>query len=474
MLFGLFPNSRSTHPLASARGVRKLIATFDTSDPYWFLKDVNNSLLEMEGLAHVAGTDAAYQATVMLCDCSRGAAATLLGRFLQEGDQYHMSELARVALEKYAGELYHAYSHFIGHHLDGDAKSKRVELVVAAVRAFRAWALEMKLRRFYYRLPLESDWKSANGLLNTLMEKDLDQRAVKAFSDEAAITPRQEYLRGLYGEVVPSNNLLPLQIELLDRFIRSCERLEFNEDHGEFSTHVIDIALAQGPKRIFGDRDDEAATGQKPRFLSTVELHGQLHTLGEQLKSQGEIPQWLRAFPLSMELKESALRLTSQHWLPEPPQRRATRTFDRFEIMVVKGLDQMRAMLAIAERVRAYIVQPHDSSMSQTADTRESSFEMLYRLESELKGVPIETWVQTDHSDTGFAATIKTPLLAYRIGMPIAFRYADGLYWRAGTIRRIGRDPTSRPSIGVEFSETEPADPLPLEAQAKDLLPLSA
>lgn len=465
MLSRLFSNSKSIHPLATARGVRKLIATFDTSDPYWFLKDVNNSLLDIDGLERVAGDQAAFQATVMLCDCSRIAAASLLARFLQEGDQYHMSELARVALEQYAGELYHAYCNFISRHL-GDAKAKRDQLAVAAVRAFRAWALEMKLRRFYYRLPQESDWKTANGLIGTLMESELDQRAVQAFSNEAAVSPCQEYLRGLYGEVVPSNNLLPLQIELMDRFIRSCERLEFNKDHGELSTHVIDIAVTQGPKRIFGDDGDEPSAGNKWRFLSTVELHGQLHSLGERIKSDGEIPQWLRGFPLSMDLKESALRLTSQHWLPEPPQRRAARTFDKFDIMVVTGANQMRAMLEISERVRAYIVQPHDGVTFQNTDTRESSFELLYRLEAELKEVPIETWVQTDHSDTGFAATIKTPLLAYRIGMPIAFRYADGLYWRAGTIRRIGRDPTSRPSIGVEFSTADQALSATSDAQA--------
>jgi hypothetical protein len=78
---------------------------------------------------------------------------------------------------------------------------------------------------------------------------------------------------------------------------------------------------------------------------------------------------------------------------------------------------------------------------------------LLYRLEGDVKGVEIEYWTQTDCSETGFAATTKTSLLQNRIGTPIAFRYSDGLYWQAGVIRRIGRDPKSKPSIGVAFTD---------------------
>jgi hypothetical protein len=277
--------------------------------------------------------------------------------------------------------------------------------------------------------------------------------AVSVLPGEPETTPLTEYLYCLYSEVIPSNNLVPMQMELLDKFVRSGEALDFGEEFTEYSTHMIDLAKPAGPRRVF--RDSAFSPDKDPgvRYCSTVDLHEQLLGLVENVIREREVPKWLATVALSNQMKEAALRLTCLQWMPEPPQRKAARTFNSLEIMVVRGAEEMRTMLAISDKVRQYVTTPTDSLSFVGDEKGESSFDLLYRLEGDVKGVQIEYWTQTDSSETGFAATTKTSLLQNRIGTPLAFRYSDGLYWQPGVIRRIGRDPKSKPSIGVAFAD---------------------
>jgi len=62
----------------------------------------------------------------------------------------------------------------------------------------------------------------------------------------------------------------------------------------------------------------------------------------------------------------------------------------------------------------------------------------------------MESWTQVDGSDTGLGVVVPAVLPRHRIGLLICLREADGIDWRLGLIRRIGRDAANRPSIGVE------------------------
>ncbi|NJD35842.1 MAG: hypothetical protein FIA96_13580 [Betaproteobacteria bacterium] len=452
MFSDIFSKNQPAHPLSTPHGVQRAIDNFDKGDPVRFLRELNEALLDVDVLADVAGVDAAYPALWKLCDAARATVSGLVGSIVAEAGPLYMNEMVRAVLDTYSSAALKGFVRFIQANALSDSTDAQLEAARAAVRAFRALALGMKLQRFFYRLPLATHWKSANDLLVLLSENHLDRMSVRVLSGEAATTPLTEYLYCLYSEVIPSNNLVPMQMELLEKFVRSGVTLDFGEEFTQYSTHMIDLTKPAGPRRVFRDGDDTPGKDPGVRFFSTVALHEQLLGLVENVIREGEVPKWLSTVALSNQLKEAALRLTCMQWMPEPPHRKAARTFNSLEIMVVRGVEPMRTMLAISDKVRKYVMTPTNPLTFVADGNSESSFDLLYRLEGEVKGVQIEYWTQTDSSETGFAATTNTALLQKRIGMPIAFRYSDGIYWQSGVIRRIGRDPQSKPSIGVALA----------------------
>jgi hypothetical protein len=76
--------------------------------------------------------------------------------------------------------------------------------------------------------------------------------------------------------------------------------------------------------------------------------------------------------------------------------------------------------------------------------------EILQTLETTGDQAQMERWQQVDESATGLGAVVPAVLARHRIGSLICFRYVDGIDWRIGVIRRIGRDVENRPSIGIE------------------------
>lgn len=453
MFSNIFSRNEAQHPLSTPHGVQRVIGTFDRSDPVRFMRELNEALLDADGLANAAGIDAAYPALGLLCEASRPIVSSLISGIVTENGPLYMNEMARAALDTHSSATLNGFVRFVRENVSTASTETRLEVSKAAVHAFRALALGMKLQRCFYRLPLAVHWKAANDLLALLSANNLERRTVSVFPREPQTTPLMEYLYCLYSEVIPANNLVPMQMELLERFVRSRETLDFGTEFTKYSTHMIDITKSAGPKRIFRDSGDVPDMDPGARFCSTVDLHEQLQGLVEDVIREREVPKWLAAVPLGNQMKEAALRLTCQHWMPDPPHRKAERTFNSFDIMVVKGLDRMRTMLAISDKVRKYVMTPTDPMSFTSEEHPESSFDFLYRLEAEVKDIQVENWTQTDSSETGFAATTKASLLQNRIGTLIAFRYSDGLYWQAGVIRRIGRDPKGKPSIGISFVE---------------------
>lgn len=453
MFSDIFSKSQPAHPLSTPHGVQRAIGHFDKSDPVRFMRELNEALLDVDELANAAGVEVAYPALWKLCNAARETVSSLISSIVAEAGPLYMNEMVRAVLETHSSAALKGFVRFIRANTSTDSRETQLEAARAAVHAFRALALGMKLQRFFYRLPLATHWKSANDLLVLLSENHLDRMSVRVVPGEAATTPLTEYLYCLYSEVVPSNNLVPMQMELLDTFVRSGVTLDFGEEFTQYSTHMIDLTKPAGPRRIFRDSENSPGTESGFRFCSTVDLHEQLLNLVENVIRERDVPKWLATIPLSNQMKEAALRLTCLQWRPEPPQRKAARTFNRLEIMVVRGAEPMRTMLAITDKVRKYVMTPTDPLSFAGDGNTESSFDLLYRLEGDVKGIQIDYWTQTDSSETGFAATTNTSLLKNRIGTPIAFRYSDGLYWQPGVIRRIGRDPKSKPSIGVEFAD---------------------
>jgi hypothetical protein len=79
-----------------------------------------------------------------------------------------------------------------------------------------------------------------------------------------------------------------------------------------------------------------------------------------------------------------------------------------------------------------------------------TAIDILRKLETSGDQAQMETWRQVDCSATGIGVVVPAVLPRHRIGGLVCLREADGIDWRVGIIRRIGRDAANRPSIGLE------------------------
>lgn len=474
-LLSRFNKPQSTHPLGSEQNLDALLADIPQGDPARQLLDVDAWLADMDGHTLEIGPLAAMQAVTKLDQFSRAAADLLLFRYLKSGQREYLSDAFWSTLDDHAQHLFHCYHailRVLGPQIQSDVE--RLRLARCAARALRAWALRKLLLRCRYRQPTPDFWREGHELLKLIAPWSLLPLKVVAYRDEPDTTPLDEYLGGVYLELAPLGNLVPPQLLVVTGFLRHCETLEFYAAQRTHSSHVIDSNGARGPRRL--DAGVDLPFGDSVRYLSTVSLRPALMKLALQVKRQQDIPAWIDALPLERDAVEAALLTLVIHWGPAPPQRKTDRVSQDVALKAVFGFDLVRRMIACSHFARMgrslrYDVVDLDrlfaenrfgklttAELSAAAQAAEASSEpeivnpldTLRTLESAGAAAQMEAWVQVDASATGLGVTLPGILSRHRIGALVGVRYDDGLEWRLGLIRRIGRDAANRPSIGVE------------------------
>jgi hypothetical protein len=458
----------------SEQSVRDLVSDLDSSSPIRYLKDITDRLSEIQGLAEKFGAEAAQTACLQLDQCGHTVASELLQKYLFSSDRDSNSQIAGSALDSHAAELITAHAGISAVLIplaQSDAERNRVAR--DAVCVFRAWALRKKLQNFQYQKAPAALWRQAHDLLALLVQHKLAQVLVIPYAGESATTPLREYLNGAYFECLPGGNLFPQQQEILDRFLRSCDHLQFTSELETNSTHCVDLQKASGPEA----RKDRDASGHPVHFLSTLNLHEKLVGLADRLAAGQDVPKWLSSISVTNALKEAALRSVGKSWSARPPHRITTRRSANWELRVVIGFESAYQMVTASQDVRAYSKQlsemqpdkppPVEAAQSPVDLKFTSPLDLLLQIEAtgrtattlslETVGVKVstETWHIADVSATGFGAILPALLARHSVGALIAFRPADGVHWRLGIIRRAGRDASNRPLLGVETIDDE-------------------
>ena len=469
-LISRFQDKRSDHPLGSDASLDALLAGIPQFEPARLLLDVGNWLDGIETSVSEIGADAAAHALFRLDQSSRAGADELLVRYLAAGKREYLRDSTWSALEAHAARLFQAYQATLS--LAPEPKSDRDKARTAGngARALRAWALRKKLQHFRYRKPSAELWMDAHNLLRVLWRLDVQQTRVVAYREEAETTPLHEYLVGLYLEFVPFGNMAPQQLELAERFLRSCDGLELTAEPHLSSTDRIDLAAGDGPQRFKpGD-----AGGISVRYCSVLKLRGALMKFAAQASKPEQAPAWLGSLPATRDQITSGLLTLMTYWASKPPKRGNDRFGEKVELRVVFGFGLARRMIAAAHFARSgrsfkyegvdldrlfsefrfgRVEQPaaaEAAAVAQTAEPEVSSpLEILRTLELSGDRQQMEHWLQVDSSVTGVGARVPAVLPRHQIGLLICLRSIDGLDWRLGLIRRIGRDAQNRPSIGV-------------------------
>lgn len=464
----------SGHPLASDAGLNALMAGIPESDPRRLLFDIDEWLAGMEATVQEIGPTLALRALARLDQFSRPGARHLLSRYLSIGEREYLTDSAWSSLETHAEHQFRCYRSFLTESMELATDDDRVRMARCAVRALMAWTLRKKLQHFRYRTPAAELWQDAHELLRLLGRLGLMKTRVAPYRNEEQTTPLGEYLIGLYLELAPIGNLVPQQVEFVENILRNCDGMELNPQPNEKSTHSIDLSVAKGPQRL--KPGEPAVKGR--HFCSVLKLRGSLMGLAAQLKKTEGTPLWLGQLPASRKQIESAIPILMTYWAPAPPKRGKDRTGKKSELRVMLGFGLARRMIAAAHFARMgrsfeyrgndfeRITRQFDETRFGTVAVKDeaagsaagvpaaaepvSPMEILRRLETAGDQAQMERWTQVDSSATGIGVLVPAVLSRHRIGLLICFREADGLDWRMGLIRRIGRDAANRPGIGIE------------------------
>ncbi len=462
----------SDHPWASDASLNALMADIPQSDSRRLLFDVDESLAGLDATVAEIGPKLALRALARLDQFSRPSAVQLLTRYLSVGEREYLADSVWTTLDTHAAHLFRCYRSFLNTSIELATDDDKLRTARCAARALMAWALRKKLQRFRYRTPDAELWQEAHDLLQILNRLGLLKTRVAPYRNDAESTPLGEYLIGLYLEFVPVGNVVPQQLEFAERFLRASDGLDLSSQPDELSTDRIDLAAALGPLRL--KQGDQG--GGSVRYCSVRKLRGAVLRLAAQVKRPHEAPEWLAQVPASREQIEGTILILMNHWAQAPPTRGNDRVSHAGELRVVLGFGLARRMIAAAhfarmgrsfeyegtvvtqmfDDARFGTVAPEDETTKAAATAArepaaaKTPIEILRRLESGGDEAQMESWTQVDSSTTGLGAVVPAVLPRHRIGLLICMREVDGLDWRLGLIRRIGRDAANRPSIGIE------------------------
>ncbi|MDP3514631.1 MAG: hypothetical protein Q8S20_17965 [Sulfuritalea sp.] len=448
------------------------MAEIPQSDPRRLLFDVDESLVGLDATVAEIGPELTLRALARLDQFARPSVVQLLTRYLSVGEREYLADSVWSALDTHAAHQFRCYRSFLNTSIELATDDDKVRTARCAARALMAWALRKKLQRFRYRTPGAELWQEAHDLLQVLNRLGLLKTSVVPYRNEAASTPLGEYLIGLYLEFVPVGNVVPQQLEFAERFLRATDGLDLMSQPNELSTDRIDLAAALGPQRL--KQGDPG--GGSIRYCSVRKLRGAVLRLAAQVKKPNEAPEWLAQVPASREQIESTILILMNHWAQAPPTRANDRVSQPGELRVVLGFGLARRMIASAQfarmgrsfeyegedvlrlfdETRFGTVAPDDAGLkTETSAAKQTAaattpIEILRRLETGGDQAQMENWTQVDASTTGLGAVMPAVLPRHRIGLLICLREAEGMDWRLGLIRRIGRDAANRPSVGIE------------------------
>jgi hypothetical protein len=466
-LISRFQDKKSVHPLGCDANIDALLEDIPQLDPGRVLLDIDHWLSGMEGCATEIGTAASLHALARLDQFSRAGADEFLTRYLSPAKREYLSDATWSLLETHAAHLFDAYKAFVTALPELSTDKDKTRAARSGARALRAWALRKKLQRFRYRRPSTELWLEAHELLQFLGRLGLLQLRVTPYSGDAETTPLREYLIGLYLEFVPVGNMAPQQLELTERFLRTCETLELSLHADLLSTDQIDLAAGKGPQRF---KEGEAG-GSSVRYCSVLKLRGDLMKFAAQLRHPDQVPHWLVSLPATPEQIRNAVTTLMTYWAPKPPKRCMDRIEHKVEVRVVLGFGLARRMIAASQLARkgvtlkyegydlarlfdenrfGHVGKEADVAVTVAEPSAVNPLEILRKLELSGDRAQMERWLQIDASESGVGAVVPAVLARHRIGLLVCLRYQDGLDWRIGLIRRIGRDAENHPSIGIE------------------------
>lgn len=419
-LGGLF-DKRNGHPLADARELQHIVSELPKDNAFKALDEIAG-WLESLLVAESFPVDRRYEAARMLED----AAVPHLRRLARE--YLHTVRLSKAEEKRLwvinggfwkllAGVYEQALDGMLARGMTPDV-TKHV-LPALCTRLIGALRAVVKWEQFHYGPTPKELWARLGRVLMVAEEAGVDGRLVNLGSVQGNSSAANEYRKVMVFQAASMDSLLPLEIELAERFITHFLGLfEFSSVAEHDSVYWSDLALAQPPMRL-ARMPAEAKASQ--RFFKPGAAHGAMLAILQTLEHGGDLPgEIMLGGQYQAKSLIPVLRHLCAYLAPIPPQRKHDRHRVKHRISVLNGL------------VNAFVV------FSGEFGGRPA-------------GLQIESWVVENVSRGGFGALLNNiPGEWLRVGALLAIQPEGGENWLLGCVRRYHRESANDARVGIE------------------------
>lgn len=419
-LGGLFAQ-KSDHPLADARGVRKVISELPRDNAFKALDEVAGWLESLAGLDDFPA-DRRYEVVLQLEEAAQPPLKRLAREYFQTA-RLSRSEEKRLWAINYGFStlLAAAYERCLLKTEDKPRTGElpRTLLPALAVRLIAALGRMLKWEQFHYGPSCNSLWQRLGQALLAAEEADLAGKPVALPGRSGMTGAVLEYEKVMVFQAASLDSLLPLEIEVAEALIgHFLPSFVFGNRALADSVYWSDLALAQPPLRL-ARMPAQAALTQ--RFLKPGQAHEAMLAVREALERGGELPPGIELdgqYPVKLLVR--VLRHLTTYLAPVPPQRQHDRHRVMHRMSVLNGL------------VNSFVVFSGEFGSRPT-------------------GLSMESWVVENVSRGGFGAVLQNiPGEWMKVGALIAMQPEGGENWLVGVIRRYHRVTESEARVGIE------------------------
>lgn len=419
-MLGIF-SAKSGHPLADAQEAKRVLQALS-------VRDAAPALDEVAGwLESVAGDEilklSERIALVFQLDEAAQRHARKLGRDYLTSPRLGRQQEHKLwqANHDFWMQLAGAYDSCLARYRGQEKGSEAVrqDVPLLTVRMLRALSAQLKWNQFRYS-PVDAELWQRMGRAYLFAEQGrFSRQPVTLYPDvPGESTVEQEYLKALVFQASSMDSLLPLEIEIAERYIAHfLPQFVFTAEMQPDNVYWVDADKPAPPKRL-------AVLPQVApslRFFSAGAALARLEAMLQHME-RGEV-----TAEVNLDVQYSArivlpvLRHLAMYWAPKPPMRSHDRHRVKSRLTVVNGLAAIHARL------------------------------------SDKGGEESEAWVVDDVSLGGMGAQV--PLSAsdwVRIGALLGMQPDGGNNWLVGVIRRFSRQTPTQGAVGIETFSKSP------------------
>lgn len=419
-LGGLF-EKKIGHPLADSRELQRIIGELPKDNAFKALDEIAG-WLESLLAADDFPVERLFETGRQLEDAAGAHLRRLARDYLQT---LRLSKAEEKRLWLINGGLWRLLSSVYERALDGllgvgvTADFKKNTLPALSTRLIAALRAVVKWEQFHYG-PMPGDiWQRLGRALLVAEAAGVADRPVSLGGVLGGSSAIREYQKVMVFQAASMDSLLPLEIEIAERFINHFLGLfEFPLAAEHNCVYWADLSLPQPPQRL---AKMPAVATTSLRFFRPGRAHAAMQGVLQALEQGLELPADIKLggeFPARTLIP--VLRHLCAYLAPVPPQRRHDRHRVKHRMSVLNGL------------INAFVV------FSGEFGGRPA-------------GLQIESWVVENVSRGGFGALLNDiPGEWLKVGALLAIQPEGGDNWLLGCVRRYRRESVTEAHVGIE------------------------